>query len=102
MKPAAFEYYAPTTLEEALASLAQHGWDAKVLAGGQSLIPLLNFRLAQPSVLVDLNNVSELFYVHPSSDGGLRVGGGRHEIGGACGRAEVTRASRGAQYRGAG
>jgi len=73
MKPAPFKYYAPTTVDEALAHLAEHGWDAKVLAGGQSLIPLLNFRLAQPSVLVDLNNVSELFYVRPD-DGGLLLG----------------------------
>jgi len=73
MKPAPFKYYAPTTVDEALAHLAEHGWDAKVLAGGQSLIPLLNFRLAQPSVLVDLNNVSELFYIRPD-DGGLLLG----------------------------
>jgi carbon-monoxide dehydrogenase medium subunit len=74
MKPAPFKYYAPTTVDEALVHLAEHGWDAKVLAGGQSLIPMMNFRLAQPSVLVDLNKVSELFYLEPSSDGGLRVG----------------------------
>ena len=79
MKPAPFEYYAPTTVEEALAHLAEHGWDAKALAGGQSLIPMMNFRLAQPSVLVDLNNVSELFYIRPDDatdggGGGLRVG----------------------------
>ena len=73
MKPAPFKYYAPTTVEEALGHLAEHGYDAKVLAGGQSLIPLLNFRLAQPSVLVDLNNVSELFYIRPD-DGGLLIG----------------------------
>jgi carbon-monoxide dehydrogenase medium subunit len=74
MKPAPFTYYAPATLEEALAHLADHGWDAKVLAGGQSLIPLMNFRLAQPSVIVDLNNVSELFYIRPARDGGVLVG----------------------------
>lgn len=74
MKPAPFEYYAPTTVEEALAHLAEHGWDAKALAGGQSLIPMMNFRLAQPSVLVDLNNISELFYIRPNENGGLRVG----------------------------
>jgi carbon-monoxide dehydrogenase medium subunit len=74
MKPAPFTYYAPATVEEALARLAEHGWDAKVLAGGQSLIPLMNFRLAQPSVLVDLNNVSELFYIRPARDGGVLVG----------------------------
>jgi carbon-monoxide dehydrogenase medium subunit len=74
MKPAPFKYYAPATVDEALAHLAEHGWDAKVLAGGQSLIPMMNFRLAQPAVLVDLNNVAELFYIRPSRDGGLLVG----------------------------
>jgi carbon-monoxide dehydrogenase medium subunit len=74
MKPAPFEYYAPTTVEEALANLAEHGYAAKVLAGGQSLIPMMNFRLAQPSVIVDLNSVSELFYIRPDEDGGLRLG----------------------------
>ena len=74
MKPAPFKYYAPTTVEEALAHLAEHGYDAKALAGGQSLIPMLNFRLAQPSVLVDLNNISELFYIRPDENGGLLLG----------------------------
>jgi carbon-monoxide dehydrogenase medium subunit len=74
MKPAPFQYYAPTTIEEALVYLAEHGYDAKALAGGQSLIPMLNFRLAQPSVLVDLNNISELFYIRPDENGGLLLG----------------------------
>ncbi len=76
MKPASFQYHAPATVDEALALLAEHGWDAKALAGGQSLIPMMNFRLAQPAVLVDLNNISELFYVRPdgNGNGGLRVG----------------------------
>jgi len=74
MKPAPFEYAAPRTIDEALAVLGEHGWDAKVLAGGQSLVPLLNFRLAQPAVIVDLNNVSDLFYVRGDDDGGLRIG----------------------------
>jgi CO/xanthine dehydrogenase FAD-binding subunit len=74
MKPAPFEYHAPTTTEEALALLAQHGYNAKVLAGGQSLIPTMNFRLAQPSVLVDLNHIPELFYIDPARDGGVLVG----------------------------
>jgi carbon-monoxide dehydrogenase medium subunit len=74
MKPAPFKYQAPTTLEEALDHLAEYGYDAKILAGGQSLVPMLNFRLAQPSVLVDLNRVSELFYIRPDRDGGLRLG----------------------------
>jgi CO/xanthine dehydrogenase FAD-binding subunit len=74
MKPAPFKYYAPTTVDEALSHLAEHGWEAKVLAGGQSLIPMMNFRLAQPSVLIDLNNVAELFYIQPAQEGGLRIG----------------------------
>jgi carbon-monoxide dehydrogenase medium subunit len=74
MKPAPFDYYAPQTVSEAVARLAQHGYDAKALAGGQSLIPMMNFRLAQPSVLVDLNGVSELFYIRPGRDGGVQIG----------------------------
>lgn len=74
MKPAPFEYYAPVSTEEALALLAQHGYAAKVLAGGQSLIPAMNYRLAQPAVLVDLNNVAELFYIRPAADGGVLIG----------------------------
>ena len=74
MKPAPFEYLAPTTVDEAVAHLAKHGWDAKVLAGGQSLVPLMNFRLSQPSVIVDLNRVSELFYIRLDGDGSLRLG----------------------------
>lgn len=75
MKPAPFKYYAPTTVAEALALLAEHGYDAKVLAGGQSLIPTMNFRLAQPAVLVDLNRISELFYIKPDNQsGGLLIG----------------------------
>ena len=74
MKPPPFEYYSPTTVDEALSLLAEHGYDAKPLAGGQSLIPIMNFRLAQPAVLVDLNNISELSYIQPDEGGGLRLG----------------------------
>jgi len=75
MKPAPFKFFAPTTVAEALALLAEYGYEAKVLAGGQSLIPTMNFRLAQPAVLVDLNRVSELFFIEPDSkSGGVRVG----------------------------
>jgi CO/xanthine dehydrogenase FAD-binding subunit len=74
MKPAPFKYYAPATIEEALARLAEHGWDAKVLAGGQSLIPMMNFRLAQPAVLVDLNGVADLAHIDSVRDGGMRIG----------------------------
>jgi carbon-monoxide dehydrogenase medium subunit len=73
MKPAPFEYVAPHSIEEAIAALAIGGPDAKPLAGGQSLIPLLNFRLARPSLLVDLNRVAELAYVTPRQ-GGVAIG----------------------------
>jgi CO/xanthine dehydrogenase FAD-binding subunit len=69
VKPAPFEYHAPRTLAEALALLAQHGSDAKPLAGGQSLIPAMNFRLATPAVLVDLNHVAELSYIRAGREG---------------------------------
>ncbi|RLT33302.1 MAG: xanthine dehydrogenase family protein subunit M [Chloroflexi bacterium] len=73
MKPAAFDYFAPKSIEEALALLAEHGYDAKPLAGGQSLVPTMNFRLAQPAVLVDLNGIDELFFIREGGDG-LRIG----------------------------
>lgn len=74
MKPAPFEYVAPATLAEALALVAEHGYDAKLLAGGQSLIPVMNFRLAQPAVIVDLNGVGELSGLAQTAGGGLRIG----------------------------
>jgi len=74
MKPAPFDYYRPKSVAEALALLSEHGSDAKPLAGGQSLIPAMNFRLATPSVLVDLNALAELSYVEDTA-GGLRIGG---------------------------
>ena len=74
MKPAPFEYHAPDTVEGALMLLAEHGDAAKVLAGGQSLIPTMNFRLAQPAVLVDLGRLSELAFIRPEDDGGLTLG----------------------------
>jgi CO/xanthine dehydrogenase FAD-binding subunit len=60
MKPPRFDYLLPRTLDEALGLLAQHGDEAKVLAGGQSLVPLLNFRLVRPAHLVDLNDIPGL------------------------------------------
>jgi carbon-monoxide dehydrogenase medium subunit/6-hydroxypseudooxynicotine dehydrogenase subunit alpha len=60
VKPPLFEYDAPSSVDEALALLAEHGGDAKVLAGGQSLVPLLNFRLARPARLIDINNLGAL------------------------------------------
>jgi aerobic carbon-monoxide dehydrogenase medium subunit len=73
MFPAAFDYLAPPTLDEALATLGQRGEDAKVLAGGQSLIPLMKLRLAAPSLVVDLGRIDDLVFM--SSDGSiLRIG----------------------------
>ncbi len=69
MKPANFEYFAPTSLAEALALLEQHGDEAKVLAGGQSLMPLMNMRLVRPKVVVDINRLSELAYISPGDSG---------------------------------
>ena len=74
MKPASFKYFSPESLDEALALTAQHGSEAKLLAGGQSLIPAMNFRVMQPTVLVDLNQLDELSYVHPQDSGGIRIG----------------------------
>ncbi len=74
MKPASFKYFVPKSVEETLTLLAEHGWDAKVLAGGQSLIPMMNFRLAQPEILIDINNISELANIHVDENGGLRIG----------------------------
>ena len=74
MKPAPFKYEAPVNLDQALTMMDQYGWDAKAMAGGQSLIPMMNFRLAQPAVIVDLNNVAELFYIKEARGGELRVG----------------------------
>ena len=74
MKPAPFTYLAPTTVDEALVFLAEYGYDAKVLAGGQSLIPMMNFRLAQPSVIIDINNVTELFNIRTNENGGVSIG----------------------------
>jgi aerobic carbon-monoxide dehydrogenase medium subunit len=72
MKPAAFEYHAPTTLQALLDLLAAHG-DSKILAGGQSLVPVMNFRLARPARLFDINGIRELDYLRAES-GTLRIG----------------------------
>jgi carbon-monoxide dehydrogenase medium subunit len=73
VKPPAFEYTAVRSVDEAVAELAQHGDAAKLLAGGQSLLPILNMRLAAPGRLVDLNRVGELAFV-AARDGGLAIG----------------------------
>lgn len=73
MKPPPFEYTAVTSLDEALSALAEGGDEAKVLAGGQSLIPLMSLRLAHPTLLVDVNHVDELSSIE-RHNGSLRVG----------------------------
>ncbi len=73
MKPPQFAYADPTTVEEVLALLQEHGDDAKLLAGGQSLIPVLNMRLARPKVLIDLRRVEGLTYIR-EEDGHLCIG----------------------------
>jgi CO/xanthine dehydrogenase FAD-binding subunit len=73
VKPAAFQYARPRSLDEALALLAEHGDDATPLAGGQSLVPMMNLRLAQPALVVDLNDLAELAHVE-RRDGMLAVG----------------------------
>jgi aerobic carbon-monoxide dehydrogenase medium subunit len=73
MKPPDFEYARPTSISEAVEALAASDGEGKVLAGGQSLVPLLNFRLAAPTLLVDLNRVSELAFLE-RIDGELRIG----------------------------
>jgi CO/xanthine dehydrogenase FAD-binding subunit len=73
VKPPPFEYHDPRSVEETIALLAEHGEEAKVLAGGQSLVPLLNFRLARPERLVDINGVGGLDAISVA-DGELRLG----------------------------
>jgi 2-furoyl-CoA dehydrogenase FAD binding subunit len=73
VKPAPIRYVRPETVEEALSALAEHGGEAKVLAGGQSLVPALNMRIVRPEVLVDVNRVSGLSRVR-LEDGSLAVG----------------------------
>lgn len=78
MIPAAFEYEAPTELAEAIDRLAKSSGEAKVLAGGQSLIPLMKFRLAQPARIIDLNRIGGLAYVRENGD--LRIGALTREV----------------------
>src|ERR1044072_3576045 len=73
MKPAAFEYIVAHSVEQAIAALAQAGGEAKILAGGQSLVPMLNFRLLRPSILVDINRIPGLAFI-TETDAAIRVG----------------------------
>jgi aerobic carbon-monoxide dehydrogenase medium subunit len=74
MKPAPFAYFAPQEIDEALELLEQHGVEAKILAGGQSLMPLLSLRLARPGVIVDINRLANLAFIRTRVDGGLTLG----------------------------
>jgi CO/xanthine dehydrogenase FAD-binding subunit len=85
MKPAAFEYDDPRTVDETLDLLARHGDECKVLAGGQSLVPLMNFRLARPGRLIDINGVAEL--------SGIKRDGGSLVIGAMTRHAQVERSN---------
>jgi carbon-monoxide dehydrogenase medium subunit len=73
MKPPVFDYVAAASIDTAVAALAEAGGDGKILAGGQSLVPMLNFRLLRPSILVDINRVAGLAYIEDTADG-IRVG----------------------------
>jgi carbon-monoxide dehydrogenase medium subunit len=73
MKPAAFDYHAPVSLDEATALLKRYGSDARLLAGGQTLLPMMNFRLATPEVVVDLNRIPELAYIK-TAEGRVYIG----------------------------
>jgi carbon-monoxide dehydrogenase medium subunit len=81
MYPAEFEYFAPGTVDEVLELLARHGEDAKILAGGQSLIPMMKLRIASPRYLIDVNRIASL--------GGLRQEGDRLVMGALCRHAEI-------------
>lgn len=79
MIPAQFDYHSPGSLHEAVSLLRQHGYSAKILAGGQSLIPAMRFRLSSPGILIDLNGVEGLDYVR-ESDGHLAIGAMTREV----------------------
>ena len=73
MIPGKFEYLVPSTLDEAVSMLTEHGYDAKILAGGQSLIPAMRFRLAAPEILIDINRIEGLSYIN-EVNGHLAIG----------------------------
>jgi len=68
MKPSAFEYHNPQSVEEAVELLDRYGDEAKIIAGGQSLVPMMNFRLARPEILIDINGIKELEYIKSEGD----------------------------------
>lgn len=79
MKPAQFDYVCADTIDEALASLAEHGAKARILAGGQSQVPMLNFRLIETEVLIDINRIEGLDYIRIEG-GALEVGAGTRQV----------------------
>ena len=79
MIPAAFEYFTPNTLSEAIALLEEHGDEAKILSGGHSLIPMMRYRLASPEKIVDINGIPDLDYIK-EEDGYLKIGGLTREV----------------------
>ena len=74
MYPNRFDYESPTSVEEAIAILDRSGGEAKVLSGGQSLIPMLKLRFAAPATIVDINNIPGLDYHHVDDEGNLHIG----------------------------
>ncbi len=74
MKPPKFEYLRPASIEEAVAALAAAGDEGKIIAGGQSLVPMMNFRLLSPSVVIDINRIPGLGDIQEQPDGGLKIG----------------------------
>jgi aerobic carbon-monoxide dehydrogenase medium subunit len=80
VKPAPFDYHAPERVEGVLEMIADQDREMRVLAGGQSLVPMMNFRLARPDGLVDLNRVRELRYVRVEGDGSLAIGAGARQV----------------------
>lgn len=74
MKPPKFDYFAPDSIDSALALISEHGADARFLAGGQSLVPMMNFRVATPSALIDLNGIAGLRGIRVDENGDLHIG----------------------------
>jgi aerobic carbon-monoxide dehydrogenase medium subunit len=80
VKPPPFDYHRPDDVQQALALLAEYGDDAKPLAGGQSLVPMMNFRIARPAHLIDILGLDELSYISAADDGGLRIGAATRQV----------------------
>ena len=80
MKPAPFEYVAASSAADAVRLLGEHGDEALILAGGQSLVPMMNMRLARPTVLIDINDCGDLKFMATAGDGdGFGIGAGTRQ-----------------------